>query len=125
MMDILALSALSHTWLIDLDGTIVKHAGYKIDGHDTLLEGAEQFLKSLPEGDMIVLLTAREEAYRGMTEGFLTEHAIRYDHILFDVPVGERILVNDTKPGGLATAIAVNVERDGACDLGYRIDREK
>ena len=37
---------------------------------------------------------------------------IRYDHIIFDLPYGERILVNDIKPGGLQTSIAVNTQRD-------------
>ena len=35
----LLLSTLGHTWIFDLDGTIVKHNGYLIDGKDTLLPG--------------------------------------------------------------------------------------
>ena len=31
----MTLSTLSKTWIFDLDGTIVKHNGYKIDGYDT------------------------------------------------------------------------------------------
>lgn len=38
MGDVLTLSTLPKTWIFDLDGTLVKHNGYKIDGHDTLLE---------------------------------------------------------------------------------------
>ena len=34
----LSLSKLPHTWILDLDGTIVKHNGYKLDGKDSLLE---------------------------------------------------------------------------------------
>ena len=37
----LSLSKLPHTWILDLDGTIVKHNGYKLDGKDSLLEGAK------------------------------------------------------------------------------------
>ena len=37
------LSPLNHTWLIDVDGTIVKHNGYIIDGQDTLLDGVKEF----------------------------------------------------------------------------------
>ena len=108
----LKLSPLGHTWLLDLDGTIVKHNGYLIDGEDSFLEGAEEFLQSIPEGDMIVFLTSRKEEYREKTLDFLKENQIRYDHILFDVPYGERILINDRKPSGLETAIAVNTVRD-------------
>lgn len=44
-MNKLILSTLAHTWILDLDGTIVKHNGYKLDGTDTLLEGAKEFWK--------------------------------------------------------------------------------
>ena len=52
------LSSLGHTWILDLDGTIVKHNGYKTDGYDTFLPGAEKFLQSIPEGDMVLFLTS-------------------------------------------------------------------
>lgn len=39
------VSSLPKTWILDLDGTIVKHNGYKIDGKDTLLQGAKQFFQ--------------------------------------------------------------------------------
>ena len=47
--NIINLSTLGHTWILDLDGTIVKHNGYKIDGQDTLLDGALEFLKNISE----------------------------------------------------------------------------
>ena len=46
-MNKLILSTLAHTWILDLDGTIVKHNGYKLDGTDTLLEGAKEFLEKM------------------------------------------------------------------------------
>lgn len=108
----LTLSPLGHTWILDLDGTIVKHNGYKIDGHDTLLEGALKFLNSIPDKDMVLLLTSRNVEYREKTEAFLKENGIRYDHIIFNAPYGERILVNDRKPSGLEMSIAINTGRD-------------
>lgn len=39
----LSLSSLPHTWLIDIDGTLLKHNGYK-EGGDELLEGVLDFL---------------------------------------------------------------------------------
>jgi hypothetical protein len=112
MKETLTLSSLGHTWILDLDGTLVKHNGYKIDGHDTLLDGAEDFLRSIPNGDMIVIITSRTLEYKEMTECFLAEHEIRCDRIIYGAPFGERIVVNDRKPSGLNTALAVNVERD-------------
>ena len=63
-MNKLILSTLAHTWILDLDGTIVKHNGYKLDGTDTLLEGAKEFLEDIPEKDMIVFLTSRTDEYK-------------------------------------------------------------
>ena len=111
-MEKMILSTLPKTWILDLDGTIVKHNGYKLDGKDTLLAGAKEYLDELPEEDRIVILTAREERYKEETLKFLMESGVRYDEILFGMPMGERIVVNDRKPSGLSMAVAVNVERD-------------
>ena len=111
-MDDIILSTLGHTWILDLDGTIVKHNGYKIDGHDSMLDGAEDFLHGIPDKDMVIFLTSRTDDLRESTEAFLREHGIRYDHIIYNAPYGERILINDNKPSGLVTGIAVNSERD-------------
>lgn len=120
----LVLSALGHTWILDLDGTIVRHNGYKLDGKDSFLPGAQDFLSNIPTGDMIVFLTSRTTEFQKQTEQFLRENGIRYDHILYNAPYGERILVNDKKPSGLTTACAVNLERDAALELTISCDNE-
>ena len=106
------MSALGKTWLFDLDGTIVKHNGYKLDGHDTLLSGAKNFLDALPETDRIIFLTSRTMEYKDMTLRFLKDYGIRYDQVIFGLPYGERILVNDKKTSGLEMAYAINSDRD-------------
>ena len=111
-MEKMILSTLPKTWILDLDGTIVKHNGYKLDGKDTLLAGAKEYLDELPEEDRIVILTSREERYKEETLKFLMESGVRYDEILFGMPMGDRIVLNDRKPSGLSMAVAVNVERD-------------
>ena len=108
----IVLSSLPHTWIFDIDGTLVKHNGYRTPEGDTLLEGVAEFLSSIPEKDMIILITARPAEFREVTEKFLAENNIRYDHIIFDAPVGERIVVNDNKPDGLVMAYAVTRTRD-------------
>ena len=122
MKSALTLSPLGHTWILDLDGTIVKHNGYKLDGHDTLLDGSLDFLNSIPKDDMIIFLTSRLPEYSKITENFLKEHNIRYDHIIYYAPYGERVLINDRKPSGLDTAIAVNVERDAGKAIEFCIN---
>ena len=112
MDESMVLSALPKTWFFDLDGTLVKHNGYKIDGRDTLLPGAKEYLAGIPEEDKVIIITSRTAEYRTETEIFLEENAVRYDMILFNMPMGERIVVNDRKPSGLETAVAVNLDRD-------------
>ncbi len=105
------MSTLPKTWIFDLDGTIVKHNGYKIDGHDTLLVGAKEYIASIPEGDRIVIFTSRTDEYKEETLRFLSENKIMYDEILFNMPMGERIVVNDRKPSGIDMAYAINLDR--------------
>jgi len=120
----LVLSSLGHTWILDLDGTVVKHNGYKIDGKDTLLSGAAEFFNSIPDGDMVIFVTSRKEQDKQKTIDFLEEHSIRYNHIIFDAPYGERIIVNDSKPSGLPMAHAVQMQRDNDVDIHITIDEE-
>ena len=122
MCDPLVLSALGHTWILDLDGTVVRHNGYKTDGQDSFLEGAEAFLRRIPADDMIIFLTSRTEEYREQTLRFLRDNHVRFDHIIFNAPYGERILINDDKPNGLAMAYAVALERDAPLDVPVRLD---
>ena len=110
--DPLELSTLPKTWLFDLDGTLLKHNGYKIDGVDTVLPGVREYINAISAEDTIIILTARTEEYKQMTIGFLAEQVIRYDEILFNMPMGERILINDRKPSGLDMSVAINLDRD-------------
>lgn len=118
----LTLSSLPHTWILDVDGTIVKHNGYKIDGYDTLLAGVKDFFASLPSQDRVILLTARKAEYLPALKEFLTKNQIRYDHIITDVPMGERILVNDNKPSGLCMSFAISKERNSSLCIPFTID---
>ena len=117
----LELSALNKTWIFDLDGTIVKHNGY-LDGEDILLPGVKEFFNNIPESDYILILSARRNAFREQTETFLRKSGIRYNDILFEFPVGERILINDVKPSGLKTAFSVNVPRNSGLDIDVTIN---
>lgn len=118
----LVLSPLGHTWFLDLDGTLVKHNGHLTEGHDTLLAGADALLAQIPSSDLVVIITSRTEAHREATVRFLADHGIRYDHIIFGAPFGERIVVNDAKPSGLRTAVSVSLGRDQGPQLTVKVD---
>lgn len=109
---------------LDIDGTIVKHNGYIIDGVDTLLPNASEFVSSIPESDMIIFITSRKLQYREATLEFLQKNNIRYDHIIFEAPYGERILLNDRKPSGLAMSLALNIDRDILPEISINIDND-
>lgn len=115
MEKILILSTLPKTWIFDLDGTLLKHNGYKTDDEDTVLEGVKEYLDSIPLEDRILILTSRTNEYRQSTLDFLKKADIRYDDILFNFPIGERIIVNDRKPSGIDMAVAVNMDRNCFC----------
>ena len=109
--DNLTLSALRKTWILDFDGTLVVHNGYK-NGGDEFLPGSKEFLTSIPKDDYVIILTAREKEVRSQTEQFLKIHNVRYDLILFEIPMGERILFNDSKPSGLKMSYSVECARN-------------
>lgn len=122
MPDTIILSPLPKTWILDLDGTLVKHNGYKLDGKDTLLPHAQELLANIRSEDLVIIVTSRTEEYRELTLNFLREHNIRYDHIIFNAPYGERIVVNDRKPSGLPMSVALNTTRDVVSDTIFMID---
>ena len=118
------VSSLGKTWILDLDGTIVKHNGYKIDGHDSFLIGAKEFLEKIPKEDMIIFVTSRSDEYIDMTKKFLADNKIHYNAIIHNAPFGERILINDAKPSGLKMAIAVSPRRDEFMNDKFLVDYE-
>ena len=117
----LVLSPLPHTWIFDVDGTICVHNGYK-NGGDVILEGVKELLSQIPYEDMIVLLTSRKAEEKENLIKFMKDNNLRYNHIIFDAPMGERILINDDKPSGLKCAIAVNKVRDADLNMQLSID---
>ncbi len=119
------LSPLPKTWIFDVDGTLVKHNGYLIDGYDTLLDGVKETFNKIDNSDIIILLTAREEKYIDDLKQFLEKNSIRYNYLLSDIPVGERLLINDNKPSGLITAYAINKKRDAPLNIDIIIDKNK
>jgi len=104
---------LSHTWFIDLDGSIVKHNGYIIDKVDTLLAGVKIFFMKIPKNDKIIITTSRKKRFKKKTIDFLKKNKIRFNEIIFELPHGERILINDIKPHQkLKTSISINLNRN-------------
>ena len=102
---------LGHTWIVDIDGTIAEVNQHPYN-NDTLLPGVKEMWAKIPKDDMIIIMTARHEEEKKKTLKFIDSHGLRYNQAIFGVHHGERIVVNDNKPGGLQTAIAWNVKRN-------------
>tara|TARA_R100001443_G_scaffold49954_1_gene62242 strand:+ start:962 stop:1435 length:474 start_codon:yes stop_codon:yes gene_type:complete len=124
-------SKMGKTWFFDLDGTLLKStSNEKLDQmiskhgktshrQEEVLMSSKQFLKNIPKSDQVVLTTARANRHRDHTVRVLEYVGIKYDQIIFDIPAGARILVNDIKPRGavknnheIKTAFAINLKRN-------------
>lgn len=120
----LVLSTLAHTWLIDLDGVICPHNGH-LRGDESLLPGVRELWATIPAGDRVILLSARDPQYQTSTLALLAAEGLRIDHAIFGLPTGERILINDAKPKGLQTAHAINLVRDqGPTDIRIELSSD-
>ena len=112
---------LSHTWFIDLDGTILEHNAYLNENKDKLLKGVKLFFKKISKKDKIIITTSRNKKYSNITIKFLKKNKIKFDNIIFNLPFGERILINDIKPKKkLRTAKSINLKRNSGL-LNYSL----
>lgn len=101
---------------------MLEHNGH-LRGEDVLLPGVREFWQQIPDTDVVILLTSRSEAQGGVTRAALQRFGLRYDRVIFGLPFGERILINDSKPSGLVTAFGISLLRDvGMTDLEISID---
>ena len=118
----LRLSTLPKTWILDLDGLLVPHNGH-LSGPDRLLPGVADFVKKIGPHDKVVLLSSRDPSLQDAAIAFLKNAGIHAAGAVFGLPHGERILFNDRKPSGLATAHAVNLDRDqGLENIAFMYD---
>jgi hydroxymethylpyrimidine pyrophosphatase-like HAD family hydrolase len=105
------------TIFCDIDGTILKHTHKfsKLDSHPpTALPGVIDKLDEWDSiGYKIILVTARKESSREMTERHLKDLGIMWDHLIMGVSSGQRILINDKlKSEDPDRAKAINVVTD-------------
>jgi hypothetical protein len=108
------------TYFIDLDGTILPCLSWEeLEKHNKntlftqpLLVGVKEFFNSLNIDDTVVFTTARTSEYRELTERTLKFHDLRYKHLIMNLGVGRRYLINDTVNILYPKSIAINVLRN-------------
>lgn len=112
MSESIKLSSLNKTWFFDLDGTLIKHNGYKA-GEEKILEGIKSFFKNnIRNGDIVIATTARKIKELKEVKKLFKKNNICINMYITDLPVGERLLFNDIKESGLKTAYSFNLIRD-------------
>lgn len=102
------------TLFIDVDGTILKHQHTISDVYSQPAEVLPNVVNKINEwdsqGHRIILVTARKESTRAITEQQLREFGIAWDQLVMGVGGGTRVLINDKLDKNDADrAIGVNV----------------
>jgi len=88
----------NNTYFIDLDGTVFRHSHRYSELKDDvqLCDGVQEALDELDSrGDTIILVSARKESARALTEKILEDKMIPYDQLILGVSQGCRVIVND------------------------------
>lgn len=105
------------TIFLDIDGTILSHKGSLTAlmlEEPQILDGVlEKINQWEAAGFNIVMTTGRKESQRALTERQLEQLGIFYDQLIMGIGGGPRYLINDKKPNGSLTAVAINVDRNG------------
>lgn len=114
------------TIFCDIDGTILKHVHVFSDINKLKTELNPGVIEKFNEwdsiGHKIILVTARKESARAMTEKQLSDMGISWDYLLMGVTSGRRILINDklleSDPN---RALAINtITNNGFKDINWK-----
>lgn len=113
----MANSGIQRTIFVDIDGVIIYQntggASEQLKESSILPGAVEQFNKWSSECCKIVITTARKESHRKETEEILRKAGLFWDHFIMGLGSGQRILINDDKPGSdEPMAIAIRLPRN-------------
>jgi hypothetical protein len=111
------MSEMKKTIFIDIDGCLIEHRGNltaEILCEPTVLPGVLDKLNEWDgNGYKIILTTGRKESMRKVTEEQLSMVGIFYDQLIMGLNRGERIIINDVKPGiDMKVASAYQIPRN-------------
>lgn len=110
------------TIFCDIDGTLLKHehtiSDVLLGNNPTILDGVRKKINQWDsQGHRIILVTARKESTRQITESQLSSLGIAWDQLIMGISNGARILINDKLYHDDANrAHAVNVVTDEGFD---------
>lgn len=107
---------------VDLDGTIVIHNYNPEEIEDIFIPDVVEYLKEeIKSGSILILTTARPPEHCIKIIEKLKSLGITFEHCVFNLSTGKRILINDKKQiDGEDKALAINVLRNKG--FGYNRD---
>ena len=102
------------TLFLDIDGTLLKHQHTITDVYlqpaEVLPGVVEKINEWDSQGHTIILVTARKESTRELTEKQLRQFGLAWNHLIMGVGGGRRFLVNDKlNEGDINRAVGINV----------------
>jgi hypothetical protein len=102
------------TYIVDFDGTIAHFDGGwpHVDGCRVIKKTQQSLLAAESLGHHIVIMTARPETMRQRLHNWLLDNGIVFHQLVMGVTSGLRVVVNDRKPDGTDTALAINLTRN-------------
>lgn len=101
------------TIFVDLDGTLILFNLEPERVTDRIIPSTMSYLiKKKAEGACLVCTTARNAKHTALAIANANIPLDFFDHILYDLPMGRRILINDHKDDSPLSAISINLFRD-------------
>lgn len=102
------------TLFLDIDGTLLRHQHTITDVYlqpaEVLPGVVEKINEWDSQGHIIILVTARKESTRELTERQLRQFGLAWNHLIMGVGGGRRFLVNDKlNEGDINRAVGINV----------------
>ena len=79
---------------------------------ELMLPDSREFMNKIPRNDYIILTTAREYRHQWQTEEFLRRNNVQWDKIIYALPSGRRVLINDSDESGEVKAYGISVARN-------------
>lgn len=102
-------------YFVDLDGTLVSGSNpQNFWENSVLIEGAKNKLIELKKANQIIyIVTSRPSWTSKNTEEFLVSNEVPFDKIIYDIPVGPRVFINDyAESSPYPSVVAINTKRN-------------
>jgi hypothetical protein len=114
------------TIFVDLDGTLILFNLEPERVTDRIIMSTMSYLiQKKAEGHWIVCTTARNKEHADLAIKNASIPLDFFDKIIYDLPMGKRILINDSKEGSSPSAEVIVLVRDKGMEEFYMNEKKK